>query len=91
MAVPAIFFPLVFDFEGFPLLFIRLPIPAEHVPPFMDAEILGNDEDPDQDQSGYSQNYKQRTQNMHERVTLWEDENKKPFPSRMKNRDRKRA
>jgi hypothetical protein len=73
MAVLAIFLPLIFDFDGFPLLFIRLPIPAEHVPPFMDAEILGNDEDPgDQDQSGYNQNCKQRAQNMHELITLLE-------------------
>jgi hypothetical protein len=86
MAVFAILLPLIFDFEGFPLLFIRLPVPAEHVPPFMDAEILGDDEDPaGQDQGDHDQNHKQRAQNMHELRTYSENDNKKPFPSRMKN------
>jgi hypothetical protein len=66
MAVLAIFLPLKIDFNGFPLLFIGLPIPAEHVTPFMDAEILGNDEDPrGQDQGGHSQNSQKRAKNMH--------------------------
>jgi hypothetical protein len=71
MAVPAILLPLIFGFEDFPLLLVAFPVPAEHVPPFMDAEILGDDEDPSgQDQGGHGQNHKQRAQNMHELVTL---------------------
>jgi hypothetical protein len=55
MAVFAKLFSLVFDRNGFPFLFIRLPVPAEHVPPFMDAEILGDEKNPDnQNQGGHA-------------------------------------
>jgi hypothetical protein len=46
MTVRAIFFPLVFYLNGLPLLYISRPVPAIHVPSFMDAEISGHHEGP---------------------------------------------
>jgi hypothetical protein len=46
MAVPAVFPALIFRLNLFPLPFVGLSIPSIHVPPFMDAEILGYDEGP---------------------------------------------
>jgi hypothetical protein len=46
MTVLTIFFPLIFYFDGLPLLYIPRPVPAIHVPSFMDAEIFGHDEGP---------------------------------------------
>jgi hypothetical protein len=46
MAVLTIFLTLIFYLKGFPLAFIRLPIPSIHVPLFVDSKILGHYEDP---------------------------------------------
>ena len=40
MAVLTIFLPLIFYLKGFPLLLIRLAIPAVHVTSFMDSKVL---------------------------------------------------
>jgi hypothetical protein len=66
MAVPAVFLPLIFDFKGFPFRYVSLPVPAIHVPPFMDSEVFGNHENPgDQDDRHQSQNHIQGPQDMH--------------------------
>jgi hypothetical protein len=59
MTVLTVLLPLIFYLNGLPFLYIARPIPAEHVPPFMDAKILGYHEDPGgQDQGGHNQNHK---------------------------------
>jgi hypothetical protein len=46
MAVPAVLLALIFWLKSSPLRFVGLPVPAIHVPAFMNAEILGYDEGP---------------------------------------------
>ena len=46
MAVPAVLLALIFRLKGSPLPFVGLPVPAVHVPAFLDAEIVGHDEGP---------------------------------------------
>jgi hypothetical protein len=40
MAVLAILSPLIFDWKILPIRLIGFPIPAEHIAPLLDAEIL---------------------------------------------------
>jgi hypothetical protein len=65
MAIPAVFLSLVFNLEGLPFRYVPLPVPAIHVPPFMDSEVFGHHESPgDQDDRHHGQNHIQGSQYM---------------------------
>ena len=46
MTVLTVFFAVVFNFNGLPLLHVPRPVPSEHIPSLMDAEISGDHEGP---------------------------------------------
>lgn len=83
MAVPAVFLPLIFYFDGFPFRWVPRTVPAVHVPALMDSKVFGDEESPGgQDDHHQGQNHIQGPQYMHGRTPTVKTQERLFFPYR---------